>query len=90
MKTKEELNALKEEVATLNAKLSELSEDELAEVVGGAVVFNKSFTKSITLISASIFGKSVNENEVLRAKKNVKSPGSSEIVLFDEEDETQM
>ena len=38
MKTKEELDALKEEVKTLNAKLDELSEDELKEVVGGIVV----------------------------------------------------
>ena len=36
MKTKEELNALKEEVETLNKKLAELTEDELAQVVGGA------------------------------------------------------
>ena len=36
MKTKEELNALKEEFETLNAKLAELTEDELKEVVGGA------------------------------------------------------
>ena len=36
MKTKEELNALKEEVETLNKKLSELSEDELVQVTGGA------------------------------------------------------
>ena len=35
MKTKEELNALKEEVETLNKKLAELSEDELAQVAGG-------------------------------------------------------
>ena len=35
MKTQEELNALKEEVAVLNAKLAELTEDELAQVVGG-------------------------------------------------------
>ena len=36
MKTKEELNALKEEVDTLNKKLAELTEEELAQVVGGA------------------------------------------------------
>ena len=36
MKTKEELNALKEEVETLNKKLAELSEDELEQVNGGA------------------------------------------------------
>ena len=35
MKTKEELNALKEEVDTLNKKLAELNEDELKQVAGG-------------------------------------------------------
>ena len=35
MKTKEELNALKEEVEALNKKLAELSEDELKMVAGG-------------------------------------------------------
>ena len=35
MKTKEELNALKEEAEALNKKLSELTEDELAQVTGG-------------------------------------------------------
>ena len=36
MKTKEELNALKNEVETLNAKLAELTEDEIKLVTGGA------------------------------------------------------
>lgn len=35
MKTKEELNALKEEVDTLNKKLAELNEEELEQVAGG-------------------------------------------------------
>ena len=35
MKTKEELNALKEEVETMNKKLAELTEEELAQVAGG-------------------------------------------------------
>ena len=35
MKSKKELNVLKEEVETLNKKLAELNEEELAEVVGG-------------------------------------------------------
>ena len=35
MKTAEELNALKEEVETLNQKLAELNEEELAQVAGG-------------------------------------------------------
>ena len=36
-KTKEELNALKEEVETLNQKLAELTEEELAQVSGGEI-----------------------------------------------------
>ena len=36
MKTKEELNALKEEVEALNKKLAELTEEELAQVTGGS------------------------------------------------------
>ena len=35
MKTKEELNALKEEVETVSKKLAELTEEELAQVSGG-------------------------------------------------------
>ena len=35
MKTKEELNALKEEVETVSRKLAELSEEELTQVIGG-------------------------------------------------------
>ena len=38
MKTQEELSALKKEVETLRGKLSELTEDELAAVTGGAEV----------------------------------------------------
>lgn len=35
MKTKEELNALKNEMETLNKKLYELTEEELTQVSGG-------------------------------------------------------
>ena len=35
MKTKEELNALKEEVETVSKKLHELTKEELAQVFGG-------------------------------------------------------
>lgn len=37
MKTKEELNALKEEIQTLNEKLAELTEEELKQVTGGQI-----------------------------------------------------
>ena len=39
MKTKEELNALREEVEVLNKKLAELSGDELKQVSGGTLFF---------------------------------------------------
>ena len=37
MKTKEELNVLKQEVENVNKKLAELTDEELAEVSGGRV-----------------------------------------------------
>ena len=37
MKTKEELNALKEEVETVSKKLQELTDEELAQVSGGGL-----------------------------------------------------
>ena len=41
MKSKEELNALKEEVETVSRKLAELTEEELAQVSGGDVIPGK-------------------------------------------------
>ena len=38
MKTKDKLNALKEEVETVSKKLHELTEEELEQVSGGAYV----------------------------------------------------
>ena len=38
MKTKEELNALKEEVETVNKKLAELTDEDLEQVTGGGVL----------------------------------------------------
>ena len=38
MKTKEELNELKEEVEALNKKLHELTEEELTQVNGGRYI----------------------------------------------------
>ena len=37
MKTKEELNVLKEDVETINKKLTELTEEELAQLSGGNI-----------------------------------------------------
>ena len=48
MKTKEELNALKEEVETVNRKLLELTEEELADVTGGAMIVSHKMTANDT------------------------------------------
>ena len=48
MKTKEELNAQKEEVETVSKKLHELTEEELAQVSGGVNI------NAITVISTAI------------------------------------
>ena len=40
MKTKEELNALKEEVEAVNKKLHELTDEELEKVAGGVRFFD--------------------------------------------------
>lgn len=40
MKTKKELNALKEEVEALNGKLTELSDEEIEEVCGGETTWD--------------------------------------------------
>ena len=52
-KTKEELNELKEEVETLDEKLHELTEEELAQVVGGkSGPPSAAFINTVTLISS--------------------------------------
>ena len=44
MKTKEELNALKEEVETVSKKLHELTDEELEQVSGGVVLTDNPYT----------------------------------------------
>ena len=46
MKTKEELNALKEEVEALNEKCRELTPEELKEVTGGAKLIIQGTTQT--------------------------------------------
>lgn len=50
MKTKEELDAIKNEVETLNSKLAELTADELEQVTGGHTpVFDEDILKEMKL-----------------------------------------
>lgn len=56
MKTKEELNTLKEEVETINNKLKELTEEELEQVAGGIKV-NVEDDSSLWRMIADLFFK---------------------------------
>ena len=51
MKSKEELNELKEEVEKLDEKLHELTEEELAQVTGGGAV--SSFDVQCSVVSSA-------------------------------------
>ena len=58
MKTKEELNALKEEVETVSRKLHALTDEELAQVTGGfdpdGRVYNERNKGNVGMPSASV------------------------------------
>ena len=64
MKTKEELNALKEEVEILNKKLAELTDEELAQVSGGGVVEITS-AKMLEKLTAADVGSTILYNGVM-------------------------
>ena len=53
MKTKDELNALKEEIKDLNKKLAELTEEELAQVSGGRIPADKYDSESLRRVKIS-------------------------------------
>ena len=65
MKTKEELNALKEEVETLNKKLAELTEEELAQVAGGMIVYNPDGSYFVYDNPGKIIGTDTNNNQFI-------------------------
>ena len=64
MKTKEELNALKEEVETVSKKLHELNEEELSQVSGGF----ENLIKLITGLVATPIGVTVTIPDHLKDK----------------------
>ena len=72
MKTKEELNALKEEVETVNRKLHELTDEELAQVTGGAkIILTKDREGAVTAASEVMLeGLTEAERQRVAAKLN--------------------
>ena len=66
-KTLEELNAIKEEVETLNNKLNELTEDELEQVTGGG--YRPQFYFRTTDIIGGIALGCINNNEEVYSKE---------------------
>ena len=65
MKTKEELNAMKEEVETMNKKLADLTEEELAQVSGGGDV-----PRTVPVIELPVNEPPVNEPPVIEPPVN--------------------
>ena len=55
MKTKEELNTLKEEVETVSKKLRALSDDELEKVIGGCGAGIDNFDNGVSEIIKKLF-----------------------------------
>ena len=63
-KTQEELNAIKEDVESLNKKLAELTEEELVQVIGGATGGLKPFSgeKGFGFIESQTYEKGSDKN----------------------------
>ena len=63
-KTQEELNAIKEKVESLNKKLTELTEEELKHVTGGATGGLKPFSgeKGFGFIESQTYGRGSDKN----------------------------
>ena len=74
MKSKEELNALKNEVETLNKKLAELSEEELAQVTGG--ILPKDHYENIILSSPE-----QDKNILQTYKKDIGSDKNAKVIF---------
>ena len=78
MKSKEELNALKEEMETLNEKLAELTEDELTQITGGGPLFN------VTTGGGPLFNVTVKADGVVKASGTINGQaysGTSDLVM---------
>lgn len=74
MKTKEELNAIKEEVEAVSKKLQELSEEELAQVAGG--ILPKDYYENIILNSPE------QDNNILQTyKKDIGSDKNAKVIF---------
>ena len=62
--TKEELNTIKKEIEILNKKLAELTEEELAQVTGGATGGLKPFSgeKGFGFIESQVYERGSDKN----------------------------
>ena len=56
MKSKEELNALREEVESVGKKMTELSEEELKEITGGMKIDTENVPDWLRPILQLVFG----------------------------------
>ena len=82
MKTKEELNALKEEVEALNTKLTELNEEELAQVTGG-LEYKIAFRSIGVFVSQPGIDKDLRPDQVLQTYKKDKGSDKNAKVIYE-------
>ncbi len=69
MKTKEELNALKEEVEAVNKKLAELTDDELAQVAGSGFLPVENDGNDVIYFQFPLCGKTLTDSHICDIKK---------------------
>ena len=83
MKSKEGLNALKEDVKALSAKLAELTEEDLAQVSGGTPeAFDQAQAEILRLISEALANKWTREHFQAEAERVLlNTPGLDNIEM---------
>ena len=70
MKTKEELNALKEEVETVSKKLHELTPEELEQVSGGGFLPVENDGNDVIYFQCPLCGKTLTGSHICGIIKN--------------------
>ena len=81
-KTQEELNTLKEEVETLNEKLTELTDEELAQVTGG-LEYKIAFRSIGVFVSQLGINKDLGPEQVLQTYKKDKGSDKNAKVIYE-------
>ena len=82
MKTKEELNIIKEEIDALNKKLYELTDEELDQVTGG-LEYKIAFRSIGVFVSQPGIDKDLRPEQVLQTYKKDKGSDKNAKVIYE-------